>query len=125
MKIEMFYAGKLDLLQVQIDAARQEERLVYVLLFLRIFPFSPNWLLNMASPYLNIPLRLFAPSVLIGLMPYNFVTVKAGSMLSNLDSIRDIFDVQTVLGFLTLAALMLVPAIVKRRQAKANSKKLA
>ncbi|RHY30488.1 hypothetical protein DYB32_004280 [Aphanomyces invadans] len=93
---------------------------MFVLLFLRIFPFSPNWLLNMASPYLNIPLFLFAPSVFFGLMPYNYVTVKAGSMLSNLQGIRDIFDLQTVLGFLTLAALMLVPAVVKRANCAAK-----
>ncbi|CAK4316757.1 unnamed protein product [Aphanomyces euteiches] len=107
--------GKLDNLQTRIDAARQEKRLFFVLLFLRIFPFSPNWLLNMASPYLNIPLGLFAPSVFFGLMPYNFVTVKAGSMLSTLSSVSDIFDVQTLLGFLSLAGLILIPAIVKRR----------
>lgn len=36
------------------------------LLFLRFFPMSPNWFLNMASPVLEVPLRLFFPSVLIG-----------------------------------------------------------
>ncbi|CAK4124931.1 unnamed protein product [Aphanomyces euteiches] len=112
---DYFLPGKLDNLQTRIDAARQEKRLFFVLLFLRIFPFSPNWLLNMASPYLNIPLGLFAPSVFFGLMPYNFVTVKAGSMLSTLSSVSDIFDVQTLLGFLSLAGLILIPAIVKRR----------
>ncbi|ETW07988.1 hypothetical protein H310_02373 [Aphanomyces invadans] len=117
---DYFLPGKLDILQAQIDAARNEQRLMFVLLFLRIFPFSPNWLLNMASPYLNIPLFLFAPSVFFGLMPYNYVTVKAGSMLSNLQGIRDIFDLQTVLGFLTLAALMLVPAVVKRANCAAK-----
>ncbi|EQC30640.1 hypothetical protein SDRG_11695 [Saprolegnia diclina VS20] len=109
--------GKLDTLQAKITQAQDENRLFFVLLFLRIFPFSPNWLLNIASPYLCIPMHLFAPAAFLGLMPYNFVTVKAGSMLAQLTSVRDIFDTQTLLGFLALASAMLVPAIVKKRAA--------
>ncbi|OQS08010.1 SNARE associated Golgi protein [Thraustotheca clavata] len=107
--------GKLEVLQNKITQAHEDNRLFFVLLFLRIFPFSPNWLLNIASPYLRIPIYLFAPAVLLGLMPYNFVTVKAGSMLAQLNSVQDIFDTQTLLGFLFLAIAMLIPAIVKKR----------
>ncbi|KAF0686413.1 Aste57867_21784 [Aphanomyces stellatus] len=114
---DYFLPGKLDMLQRRIDTARDEGRLFYVLLFLRIFPFMPNWFLNMSSPYLNIPPLQFAAAVFLGLMPYNFVTVKAGSMISTLQSVRDVFDLQTILGFLVLAGLMLVPGIVKRRVA--------
>ncbi|OQR92250.1 SNARE associated Golgi protein [Achlya hypogyna] len=109
--------GKLEVLQAKITAAQEDNRLFFGLLFLRIFPFSPNWLLNIASPYLQIPMHLFAPAALLGLMPYNFVTVKAGSMLAQLTSVRDVFDAPTLLGFLALAVLMLVPAIIKKREA--------
>ena len=40
--------------------------LLLVLLSLRLFPMSPNWLLNLSSPLLGVPLHLFFISVLFG-----------------------------------------------------------
>lgn len=41
-------------------------RLMPFLLFARIFPISPSWLLNIVAPFLNIPLRIFVISAFIG-----------------------------------------------------------
>ena len=65
------------------------DSLFFFLLFLRLFPMSPNWFLNMASPILNVPVHLFFPSVLIG--KYAYFTLKtSGEILQriqwNLDS---------------------------------------
>ncbi|VDM71863.1 unnamed protein product, partial [Strongylus vulgaris] len=40
-------------------------RLMPFLLFARIFPISPSWLLNIVAPFLNIPLRIFVISAFI------------------------------------------------------------
>ncbi len=40
--------------------------LLFVLISLRLFPMTPNWLLNVASPLVGVPLHLFFVSVLIG-----------------------------------------------------------
>ena len=40
--------------------------LFFFLLFLRLFPMTPNWFLNLSAPILNIPLSQFFFSVLIG-----------------------------------------------------------
>ena len=40
--------------------------LLLVLLSLRLFPMSPNWLLNLSSPLLGVPLHLFFISILFG-----------------------------------------------------------
>ncbi|CAI8036392.1 Transmembrane protein 41A, partial [Geodia barretti] len=58
--------------------------LLLVLLSLRLFPMSPNWLLNLSSPLLGVPLHLFFISVLFGLLPYNFLCVQSGLMLAEL-----------------------------------------
>ena len=42
------------------------DSLFFFLLFLRLFPMSPNWFLNMSSPVLEVPLVQFFFSVLIG-----------------------------------------------------------
>lgn len=43
-----------------------EGSLLFLLISLRLFPMTPNWLLNMASPLVGVPLPLFFLSVLIG-----------------------------------------------------------
>jgi len=43
--------------------------LLLALISLRLFPMSPNWLLNVISPLLGIPLPLFFISVLLGNSP--------------------------------------------------------
>ena len=42
------------------------DSLFFFLLFLRLFPMSPNWFLNMSSPVLEVPITQFFFSVLIG-----------------------------------------------------------
>lgn len=43
-----------------------KDSLFFFLLFLRFFPMSPNWFLNMAAPIVNIPITFFFSSVFIG-----------------------------------------------------------
>uniref|UniRef100_A0A1I8IQ19 SNARE associated Golgi protein n=1 Tax=Macrostomum lignano TaxID=282301 RepID=A0A1I8IQ19_9PLAT len=54
------------LLPLQRKVEDHRDSLFSFLLFLRLFPMSPNWFLNIASPLVNVPLLYFFPSVLIG-----------------------------------------------------------
>lgn len=91
------------------------DSLFFFLLFLRLFPMSPNWFLNMASPILNIPIHLFFMSVFIGLMPYIFICVQTGSMLSEIDSLDDIFTTDVLLKLVGIAVVALLPGLVINR----------
>ncbi|KAI4884458.1 hypothetical protein NFI96_003683 [Prochilodus magdalenae] len=98
------------------DTRVEENRnsLFFFLLFLRFFPMSPNWFLNMSSPIVNIPVTLFFLSVFIGLMPYNFVCVQTGSVLSELSSLDALFSWSVLLKLLLAACAALLPAAVIR-----------
>ncbi|XP_057192459.1 transmembrane protein 41A-A isoform X2 [Triplophysa rosa] len=87
----------------------------FFLLFLRFFPMSPNWFLNMASPILNIPVTLFFMAVFIGLMPYNFICVQTGSMLSDISSLDDLFSWTVVFQLLLIACVALLPGALIRK----------
>jgi hypothetical protein len=54
-------------------------------------------------------------------MPYNFITVQAGTMLSSLKSTKDVLDPKTMFSLVVLAAGVLIPAILKKK--KSNNKK--
>ena len=48
---------------------RNRHQLLYFLLFIRIFPMTPNWFVNMASPIVGVPLHMFCFSVFVGKWP--------------------------------------------------------
>nr|XP_054752846.1 transmembrane protein 41A-like [Lytechinus pictus] len=99
------------------------ESLFFFLLFLRLFPMSPNWFLNMASPILDVPFIQFFFSVFIGLMPYNFICVQTGSLLSEITSVRDVLTTTTMLKLAAMAVVALVPGILFRKQKKRMEKR--
>ncbi|KAJ8367060.1 hypothetical protein AAFF_G00333340 [Aldrovandia affinis] len=80
--IVRFFPDKVSLLQRKVEENRSS--LFFFLLFLRFFPMTPNWFLNITSPILNIPISTFFFSVLIGLVPYNFICVSTGLCLLQL-----------------------------------------
>ncbi|XP_043992660.1 transmembrane protein 41A-B-like [Gambusia affinis] len=108
-----FFPEKVALLQMKVEENRSS--LFFFLLFLRFFPMTPNWFLNITCPVLNIPLSIFFFSVLIGLIPYNFICVRTGSVLSQMSSLDDIFSWGTLTQLLAIALMALLPgALIKR-----------
>jgi len=75
---------------------------------------SPNWFLNIASPILHIPIWHFFLSVFVGLMPYNFICVQTGSVLSELQSLDGVFSVRTLATLFTIALTFSVPLLIRR-----------
>uniref|UniRef100_A0A3B3TL01 Transmembrane protein 41A n=1 Tax=Poecilia latipinna TaxID=48699 RepID=A0A3B3TL01_9TELE len=96
--------------------------LFFFLLFLRFFPMTPNWFLNITCPVLNIPLSIFFFSVLIGLIPYNFICVRTGSVLSQLSSLDDIFSWGTLAQLLAIALMALLPGALIKHYGSAHLK---
>lgn len=94
--------------------------LLYYLIFLRLVPMTPNWFLNLASPVLNIPISKFMLSIFIGLMPYHFICVRAGSILSHIESMDDVFNVWVMAQLLLLSFLSFIPVIIKKKLLKAK-----
>ncbi|CAB3397797.1 unnamed protein product [Caenorhabditis bovis] len=111
-----YFGQKLTYLQQKIDD--NSNRLLPFLLFARMFPISPSWLLNIVAPFLNIPLPIFAASALVGLAPYNFICVQAGYILRDLRSWDDVFSTTTMLKLFSFALIPLAYAIYIRPTAK-------
>uniref|UniRef100_A0A9J8AX38 Transmembrane protein 41aa n=1 Tax=Cyprinus carpio carpio TaxID=630221 RepID=A0A9J8AX38_CYPCA len=107
--------SSLDFMFTLFQVEENRSSLFFFLLFLRFFPMSPNWFLNMTSPILNIPVTLFFMAVFIGLMPYNFICVQTGSMLSQISTLDDLFSWSVVLKLLLIACVALLPGALIRR----------
>lgn len=68
--------------------------LYFYLVGLRLFPGSPNWLMNITFPYLGINSLIFCSSVFIGIAPWNFITASAGDMIGTLTSTKEIMTTE-------------------------------
>lgn len=113
-----YFPDKVKLLQEKVK--ENSDRLLYWLLFLRLFPMTPNWFLNVASPVVGVPLHLFFISVVIGLMPYNFICVQTGCILSELKSMNDVLTWTTMAKMAGIAGVALLPSLVMKRGNKAQ-----
>ncbi|CAI5735307.1 unnamed protein product [Hyaloperonospora brassicae] len=109
-----FFPNKLDVLRRMLEAHRDDMALYMV--FLRVFPFTPNWFINLASPHLAIPLRQFMLGPLLGLIPYNFLSCKAGLILRELRSRTDIIDTATTVQLVVVAFVggLVLPRLKRR-----------
>merc|ERR1712146_247761 len=81
---------------------------------LRVFPFTPNWFLNVALASLDVPLSVFVPSLMVGILPYVYLQVQAGLLLHDLTSMK-VVNASTSIQLGALAAVGLtLPSLVRR-----------
>ncbi len=95
------------------------------LLFLRLVPIFPFWLVNLVPALLGMPLRTFFFGTIIGILPGSFVYTLVGHGIGAvLDAggepdLAIIFRPEVLAPLIGLALLSLVPVLVKRRRAGA------
>ncbi|XP_035265263.1 transmembrane protein 41A-B-like [Anguilla anguilla] len=118
--IVRLFPDKVAVLQRKVEENRSS--LFFFLLFLRFFPMTPNWFLNVTSPILNIPINMFFLTVFIGLIPYNLICVHTGAILSEISSMDDIFSWGTLLQLLAIACAALLPGALIQRYSHARLK---
>ncbi|EFC48466.1 predicted protein, partial [Naegleria gruberi] len=87
-------------------------KMVWFLISLRLFPLTPNWFVNIAGPVLGISAAEQTYSVFIGMIPFNYITVHAGLILSELKSVNDIYQPKTIIFLICLSLLSLFPVIM-------------
>ena len=69
--VRKLFPVRMAVIRNHVQAHRQQ--LFFYMLFVRAFPFTPNWFINIAAPYTEIPLSIFFTTILLGSAPYNFI----------------------------------------------------
>ena len=81
------------------------------LLFLRLVPLFPFFLVNLAAGLTRLPLRTFVLGTMVGIIPGGFVYVNAGASLATIGSLRDVASPRVLGSFALLGLFALVPVI--------------
>jgi uncharacterized membrane protein YdjX (TVP38/TMEM64 family) len=84
------------------------------LLFLRLVPLFPFFLVNLAPALTRIPVRTFVLATLIGIVPGTFVYVNLGEALGRIESLQSLVAPEFLGAFALLGALALVPVLWKK-----------
>ncbi len=105
----------------KINAGFTENALNY-LLFLRLVPLFPFFLVNLAPAFTTITLRTFVLGTLIGIIPASFVFANLGQTLGRIDSLAGLLSMETIAAFILLGLLALVPVVVRKVRAARAAK---
>jgi uncharacterized membrane protein YdjX (TVP38/TMEM64 family) len=94
--------------------ARLEKDGLHYLLFLRLVPVFPFFLINLAAALTRLPLRTFVLGTLIGIIPGGFAFVNAGASLATINHVGDIASPRVLGALAFLGIFALVPVFYQR-----------
>ena len=97
----------------KINAGFTENALNY-LLFLRLVPLFPFFLVNLAPAFTGIRLSTFVIGTFFGIMPATFVYVNLGQTLGRIDSLSGLVSAETFGALALLGMLALVPVFARK-----------
>jgi uncharacterized membrane protein YdjX (TVP38/TMEM64 family) len=109
----------------RVEAGFREDAVSY-LLFLRLVPVFPFWLVNLVSAFFGANLRVFMLCSFIGMAPGSLVYASLGAGAATLAGAGEAHDLHAVVQWrvlgplVALAALALAPVAYKRLKARAG-----
>ena len=90
------------------------------LLFLRLVPVFPFFLINLAAGLTRLPVRTFFLATLLGIIPGGFVYANAGASLATVDSLAEVASPRVLGSLMLLGLFALLPVLYtkfkKRRE---------
>ena len=106
----------------RMEAGFRENALSY-LLFLRLIPVFPFWLVNLVPAFLGVPLRTYVVATLVGIIPGSLVYASVGNGLGAVfeaggrPDLAIIFKPEIILPIIGLAVLAILPVAYKKIKA--------
>lgn len=109
----------------RLEAGFRDNAFSYML-FLRLVPVFPFWLVNLVPAILGVPLRTYALATLIGIIPGALVYASVGNGLGTVadaggtPDLGLLFSPEILLPILGLALLALLPVAIKARRRRSR-----
>ena len=104
--------NKIPLAQKTIDGFQNDA--ASYMLFLRLVPLFPFWLVNIAPAFTPISTQTFIFTTLIGIIPGSFVYANLGKSLASIDSLEGLLSTEMILALSLLGIISLLPIIAKK-----------
>lgn len=95
-----------------------EENGIHYVLFLRLMPLFPFFLINIGLGLTRLPLNTYVLASFIGMIPGTCVYTNAGQQLSKITTITDILSAKLLFSFGLLGVFALIPVGFKKIRSK-------
>jgi uncharacterized membrane protein YdjX (TVP38/TMEM64 family) len=95
-----------------------EARSFNYLLFLRLVPIFPFFLINLGAGLTHISLRIFFLGTMVGMIPGSFVFCNAGASLATITSMSEVASPRVLGSFALLGLFALVPVLYQKFKRK-------
>lgn len=103
--------------------AELETRGFNYLLFLRLVPVFPFFLINLGAGLTKLPLRTFFFGTMIGIIPGSFVYCNAGASLAAITSMSEVASPRVLGSFALLGLFALAPVLYQKFKKKDSKDK--
>ncbi|MDY6843099.1 MAG: TVP38/TMEM64 family protein [Thermodesulfobacteriota bacterium] len=100
-----------------IDNGLQESGLSY-LLFLRLVPLFPFFLINLACGITGMSIKTYILGTMIGILPGSLVYANAGASLATINNLGQVASPRVLISFSILGLFALVPTLYKKVKGK-------
>ncbi|HSS69903.1 MAG TPA: TVP38/TMEM64 family protein [Casimicrobiaceae bacterium] len=84
------------------------------LLFLRLTPIFPYFLVNLAPALTDIPVRTYVAATLVGIFPGMFILANVGQTFGRIDSAQQLFAPEALFALALLGLFALVPVFMRQ-----------
>ncbi len=91
-----------------------EKRGINYLLFLRLVPVFPFFLVNLAAAMTTIPLGTFVASTAVGILPAGFVFIQTGAAVGQISSVSDVMSGKLIASLAALGIVAMIPVVYAR-----------
>lgn len=82
------------------------------LLFLRLVPLFPFWLVNLVPAVTDIDIKTYVKATFLGIIPGSFIYVNLGHSLAEINSLKDLLSFEVLLALTLLGLFSLLPVFV-------------
>lgn len=94
------------------------------LLFLRLVPLFPFWLVNLAAAFTPMKTCTYVAATALGITPGCFVFANLGESLGHIDSVGNLLSFETLSAMTLLGLLALLPVLVRKVRSSRHEKAL-
>ena len=84
------------------------------MLFLRLTPIVPYFIVNLAPALTDIRVRTYAAATFLGILPGTFIFANVGQTLGRIDSAQQLASVETMVALGLLGAFAIVPIFIRQ-----------
>nr|WP_320011196.1 TVP38/TMEM64 family protein [uncultured Desulfobulbus sp.] len=114
--VQQRFGARLERINQELD-----QRGFNYLLFLRLVPLFPFFLINLAAGLTRLPLRTFSLATMLGIIPGGFVYVNAGAGLGSINTLSDVASARVLGSFILLGLFALIPVAWQKLKGRSAS----